>query len=113
MMPNTTLAEAPLFWKAVQEFMGAFPKYSQNDVLFSTESYGGHCGPIYAEYIMKQNDADIPKAVKIPLTGLIVINGLHDALIQTPSMVNFTVSENTYDLPPFNTSKATQIHNEM
>ena len=50
--PNDTLtadstpAAAPNFWKTLQGFMGAFPKYSRHEFFFTTESYGGHYGKL-------------------------------------------------------------------
>jgi carboxypeptidase C (cathepsin A) len=34
-------------WKTLQGFMGAFPQYSRNGFSFTTESYGGHYGPVF------------------------------------------------------------------
>jgi carboxypeptidase C (cathepsin A) len=34
-------------WKTLQGFMGAFPHYSRNGFSFTTESYGGHYGPVF------------------------------------------------------------------
>jgi carboxypeptidase C (cathepsin A) len=48
---NTTEGAAPSMWKTLQGFMGAFPQYSTNGVHFATESYGGHYGPIFNEYV--------------------------------------------------------------
>lgn len=47
---NTTANAAPNFWKTIQGFMGAFPDYSRNGFHFTTESYGGHYGPVFSEY---------------------------------------------------------------
>lgn len=46
---NSTRNAAPGFWKTLQGFMGAFPQYSRGGFHFSTESYGGHYGPIFNE----------------------------------------------------------------
>jgi carboxypeptidase D len=79
--PNITLtadstpAAAPNFWKTLQGFMGAFPQYARNGFHFATESYGGHYGPIFNQYIEKQN-AKLPKgAVKIELETVLIGNG--------------------------------------
>lgn len=69
---NSTLAAAPNFWKALQGFMGAFPQYSRNGFHFSTESYGGHYGPIFNGYIEEQNAKNIPGAHKISLESVII-----------------------------------------
>lgn len=47
LVPNTTLGAAPNMWKTLQGFMGAFPEYSRNGFSFTTESYGGHYGPVF------------------------------------------------------------------
>lgn len=52
---STTIGAAPSMWKTLQGFMGAFPQYSRKDFNFATESYGGHYGPIFNEYIETQN----------------------------------------------------------
>lgn len=46
---NTTANTAPNMWKLLQGFMGAFPQYSRNAFHFTTESYGGHYGPVMNE----------------------------------------------------------------
>lgn len=47
LVPNTTQGAAPNMWKTLQGFMGAFPNYSRNGFSFTTESYGGHYGPVF------------------------------------------------------------------
>lgn len=44
---NSTSDAAPNFWKTLQGFMGAFPQYARNGFHFTSESYGGHYGPIF------------------------------------------------------------------
>lgn len=44
---NATEAAAPGMWKTLQGFMGAFPQYSRKGFSFTTESYGGHYGPVF------------------------------------------------------------------
>jgi carboxypeptidase D len=90
--------------------MGVFPQYAQNDVVFATESYGGHYGPVFSEYIMKQNEAHIPGAVNISLSALLIGNGWFDPMLQYPAYLNFTVSSgNSYDLRIFNSSTERKI----
>jgi len=72
---GSTAAAAPNFWKTLQGFMGAFPKYARNGFHFATESYGGHYGPIFNKYIEEQN-AHLPHgAVRIDLKTVLIGNG--------------------------------------
>jgi carboxypeptidase C (cathepsin A) len=86
--PNETLTAdstpnaAPNFWKTLQGFMGAFPKYSRDSFHFSSESYGGHYGPVFNEYIEQQNEKNIPGAHQIKLETVLIGNGWYDPLIQ-------------------------------
>jgi len=52
--------------------MGAFPQYSKHEFAFSTESYGGHYGPIFNEFFETQNSMKIPGAHRISLESLII-----------------------------------------
>ncbi|KAM3070273.1 hypothetical protein ACMFMG_010109 [Clarireedia jacksonii] len=111
---NTTQAGAPYFWKTLQGFMGAFPKYSRSGFHFATESYGGHYGPIYNEYIESQNAKNISGAHKISLESVFIGNGWYDPLIQYQAYYNFTVYPgNTYDYSPFNASVQAQFYNNV
>ncbi|KAF2152263.1 alpha/beta-hydrolase [Myriangium duriaei CBS 260.36] len=115
--PNSTAAAAPFFWKTLQGFMGAFPQYSRNGFHFSSESYGGHYGPVFNTYIEHQN-AKIQKNPSvghpIKLESVIIGNGWYDPLIQYAAYYNFTVSPgNTYDYRPFNETIEKQMYNSM
>lgn len=72
---NSTTNAAPNFWKTLQGFMGAFPQYSRNGFHYSSESYGGHYGPVYNAYIEEQNAKDIPGATKISVETVLIGNG--------------------------------------
>ncbi|OAL02111.1 alpha/beta-hydrolase [Phaeosphaeriaceae sp. SRC1lsM3a] len=56
--PNTTLAAAPFIWDFMQTWIQEFPGYKSvdNRVSMWGQSYGGHYGPIYADYFEQQND---------------------------------------------------------
>jgi carboxypeptidase C (cathepsin A) len=111
---NTTPGGAPNFWKTLQGFVGAFPQYSKKGVILASESFGGHYGPVYSEYIMRQNN-DLPQgAISIPLIGLSIANGLSDPLLQIPTYYNFTLSSgNPYDLKLLNQSMEQNIYNSL
>ncbi len=138
--PNETLTAdstphaAPNFWKTLQGFMGAFPDYSRDSFHFSSESYGGHYGPVFNEYIEQQNEKNIPGAKKIKLETVLIGNGWYDPLIQyqgdyitipstkwessltilSAAYYNFTVYPgNTYDYSPFNDSVKAQFYNNL
>lgn len=72
---NSTQNAAPTFWKTLQGFVGAFPQYSRTGFHLATESYGGHYGPIFSEYIQGQNAQNISGAQEIRLESLMVGNG--------------------------------------
>lgn len=62
--------------------MGAFPEYARNGFHFSTESYGGHYGPIFNEYIESQNAKHLHGAHEIKLESVLIGNGWYDPLLQ-------------------------------
>ncbi|GAM86185.1 hypothetical protein ANO11243_041970 [Dothideomycetidae sp. 11243] len=115
--PNSTMAGAPFFWQTLQGFMGAFPQYSRHGFHFSTESYGGHYGPVYNTYIEQQNEKIRCGEIdghKIKLEGVLIGNGWYDPLIQYGAYYNFTVFPgNTYDYAPYNESVAQQVYHAM
>ena len=111
---NSTDAAAPYFYLTLQGFMGAFPQYSRETYNFATESYGGHYGPVFNEYIETQNALDIPGTHKIHLNSVLIGNGWFDPLIQYQAYYNFTVYPgNTYDYSPYNSSIQAQVYNNL
>jgi carboxypeptidase D len=111
---DSTPAAAPNFWKTLQGFMGAFPQYSREEFFFTTESYGGHYGPIFNEYILEQNAKEIPGAKEINLAGVLIGNGWYDPLIQYAAYYNYSVSPgNTYDYSGLNESMQAYMFNNM
>ncbi|KXT05355.1 hypothetical protein AC578_11082 [Pseudocercospora eumusae] len=136
---NSTINAAPSMWRTLQGFMGAFPEYSRNEFSFATESYGGHYGPIFNDYIEKQNDliaaGQLKGAHHINLKTLLIGNGWYDPLVQYEAYYNFTLRStyynnssrhqlinpsalqvypgNTYDYSPYNASTQAQIYNAM
>ncbi|KAI0481773.1 Alpha/Beta hydrolase protein [Xylaria cf. heliscus] len=111
---SSTPAAAPNFWKTLQGFMGAFPQYARNGFHFATESYGGHYGPIFNQYILEMN-AHLPhKAKKINLETVLIGNGWYDPMVQYQAYYNFTVFPgNTYDYAPFNEANASMFYNNL
>ncbi|KAI1451907.1 carboxypeptidase S1 [Annulohypoxylon moriforme] len=111
---NSTTNAAPNFWKTLQGFMGAFPKYSRNGFHFATESYGGHYAPVFNAYIEEQNEKNITGAKEIQLETVLIGNGWYDPIIQYQAYYNFTVFPgNTYDYAPFNASIESQFYNNL
>ncbi|KAI1075357.1 alpha/beta-hydrolase [Whalleya microplaca] len=111
---NSTANAAPNFWKTLQGFMGAFPQYSRNGFHFTTESYGGHYGPVFNKYIEEQNARNISGAKQIQLETVMIGNGWYDPVIHYPAYYNFTVYPgNTYDYSPFNESQAAMFYNNV
>ena len=108
---NTTNAGAENFWLTLQGFMGAFPQYSRHNYYFTTESYGGHYGPIYNEYFETQNAKNISGAHQISLAGVLIGNGWYDPLLQYQAYYNFSVSPgNTYDFQLLNQTGQDQMY---
>jgi carboxypeptidase C (cathepsin A) len=111
---SSTDGAAPNFWKTLQGFMGAFPQYSREEFLFTTESYGGHYGPIFNEYFETQNAKNISGAKSIKLGAVLIGNGWYDPIIQYQAYYNYTVSPgNTYDYSPFNKSVQQEMYNNL
>ncbi|PYI36265.1 serine carboxypeptidase [Aspergillus indologenus CBS 114.80] len=111
---NSTDNAAPNFYRALQGFMGAFPQYSRESFHFTTESYGGHYGPVFNEYIEQQN-AHLPHgAKKVQLESVMIGNGWYDPIIQYQAYYNFTVYPgNTYDYQPYNASISALLYNNV
>jgi carboxypeptidase C (cathepsin A) len=69
---NSTYDAASNFYRALQGFMGAMPQYSRSVFHFSSESYGGHYGPIFNEYIEAQNAKKLPGAQHISFETVLI-----------------------------------------
>lgn len=111
---NSTGNAAPNFWKTLQGFMGVFDRYTHNGVHLTTESYGGHYGPIYGEYIEQQNALSIPGTRRINLESVTVGNGWFDPIIQYPAYYNFTVFPgNTFVDDLYDASTQARIYNNL
>ncbi len=111
---NSTVNAAPNVWKTLQGFMGAFPQYSRDGLHLATDSYGGHYGPVFSDYFIKQNKENIADAVNISLYSVLIGNGWVDPVIQFQAYYNFTVSPgNTYDLSFYNTSIQQKLYDNL
>ncbi|KAK5737052.1 hypothetical protein LTR17_007013 [Elasticomyces elasticus] len=115
---NTTQGAAPSMWKTLQGFTGAFPQYSRHQFNFATESYGGHYGPVFNEYLEEQNalikEGKLPGAHYIKLSTLLIGNGWYDPLVQYQAYYNFSIYPgNTYDFDVYNESTKSMIYNAM
>lgn len=115
---NSTLAAAPRFWRTLQGFTGAFPQYSREGFHFATESYGGHYGPVFNEYIQSQNalvrNGSLPGAHEISLRSVMIGNGWYDPLVHYAAYYNFTVYPgNTYDYSPFDEATQRRMYDAM
>lgn len=92
--------------------MGAMPQYSRSGFHISSESYGGHYGPIFNEYIEAQNAMKIPGARHIMLETVLIGNGRYDPPLQYQAYYNYSVFPgNTHDYSPFNASVQAQFYN--
>ncbi|RDW88375.1 carboxypeptidase S1 [Coleophoma cylindrospora] len=112
--PNSTQEAAVGFYNAMQGFMGAFPQYAANGVHINTASYGGHYGPIFADYIVKQNKVKAAGTVDIPLKTLMIENGFYDTRVQFAAYYNYTVSPgNTYNLNPYTAAQEQQLYTNI
>ncbi|QIX01629.1 hypothetical protein AMS68_007146 [Peltaster fructicola] len=115
---NSTANAAPSMWKTLQGFMGAFPQYARNGFHFTTESYGGHYGPVFNEYIETQNAlikrGRLQGAKEIQLESVMIGNGWYRPLVQYAAYYNYTVYPgNPYDYSPYNKTIQDQLYNAM
>jgi carboxypeptidase C (cathepsin A) len=111
---NSTIIAASAAWHFLQGFLSAFPQYNPGhhpntatteatSVNLFGESYGGQYGPTFADYFEDQNERRLTgeispsNTLEIKIATLGIVNGLVDALVQTPSTASF-VYDNTYDL---------------
>ncbi|KAG1819078.1 Alpha/Beta hydrolase protein [Suillus subaureus] len=91
---NSTETAAYFVWTAFQVLFESqlFSKYASRELIFATESYGGHYGPGFVTYFEERN-ALIPSgeidAVPVVVSAMMINNGWYDPLIQTISYLNF------------------------
>ncbi|PIB03093.1 Carboxypeptidase S1 A [Cercospora beticola] len=100
---NSTQHAATAIWHFAQTWFEEFPQYKPNDERISlfTESYGGHYGPGFMDYFVRQNSkidkGEIPAegAHYLHLSTLGIINGCIDAPDMIESEIIFAYN-NTY-----------------
>ncbi|KAM7196849.1 alpha/beta-hydrolase [Rhypophila sp. PSN 637] len=111
---NTTGQAAEVMWNVMQVWMQDFPKYTSPNKTFSiwSESYGGHYGPIFADFFTQQSNkmtasnsnTTSPSSnnltpLQIDTVG--IINGCIDSEIQIPFYPEFAFN-NTYGIKAIN-----------
>lgn len=87
-------------WKFLQIFLAdsRFSNLQTRDFGLWAESYGGHYGPVFADYFIDQNaaiSAGTISGISINLKVLGLGNGLTDALAQYPGYITYS-SNNPY-----------------
>ncbi|KAK3705486.1 hypothetical protein LTR37_013303 [Vermiconidia calcicola] len=105
---NSTKHSATALWHFAQTWFEEFPHYKPADEQISlfTESYGGHYGPAFVEFFMRQNELIAngtiagPGAHYLHLNTLGIINGCVDQEAMATSYATFT-RNNTYGLDIF------------
>ncbi|KAI8717750.1 hypothetical protein NCS52_00851900 [Fusarium sp. LHS14.1] len=89
---NSTITAAPYIWKFMQVFLDRFPKYQSREFGLFSQSYGGHYGPEFADYFLKQNDAidaGTVKGHKLDMVALGINNGWIDPKMQFKSYATY------------------------
>ncbi|KAJ6549989.1 serine carboxypeptidase [Mycena capillaripes] len=97
---GTSLEAASDVWKFLQIFLtdSRFSHLAVNDLALWTESYGGHFGPIFANYFLSQNvaiKAGTVTGLPLNLKTLGIGNGLTDGISQYPGYISYA-SANPY-----------------
>ncbi|KAK5128269.1 hypothetical protein LTR85_002936 [Meristemomyces frigidus] len=106
---NTTSHAAVAIWHFAQTWFEEFPFYKPADEQISlfTESYGGHYGPAFVSFFMRQNELIAIGTLSGPglhylhMNTLGIINGCIDMVEQAWSYATFAVN-NTYGINAFN-----------
>ncbi|KAI0186925.1 alpha/beta-hydrolase, partial [Astrocystis sublimbata] len=94
---NSTAQAAHAFWHFAQSWFTEFPHYKPTDNRISlwAESYGGHYGPGFFDFMRHQNEkiasgsTNEKNAHYLHLDTLGIVNGLIDAVIQQESAISF------------------------
>lgn len=101
---DTTDLAAVAAWHIIQAFYSALPQLDSEvkstDFNLWTESYGGHYGSSFYNYMSEQNDAIANGSVQgmpLEMKHLGIINGIIDEYTQAPFYPEFAVN-NTYGI---------------
>ena len=108
---NSTNHAAVALWHFAQTWFEEFPHYKPEDEQISlfTESYGGHYGPAFVSFFMRQNELISNGTISGPgvhylhFNTLGIVNGCIDMESQTLSYATFP-RNNTYGIMAFNES---------
>ena len=64
-------------------FRAAFPEHAARDIIFASESYGGHYAPAWTGAVLDYNDAQAAAGgAPLPLVGVLVGNGITNSTVQ-------------------------------
>ncbi|KAF4554015.1 Serine carboxypeptidase-like protein 8 [Elsinoe fawcettii] len=96
---NSTTAAAPVFYKAIQGFLGAFPKYARNQINVATSGFGGNYAPVYSQYFDKRNKnlRAGSAATKVTIESLSINAPSISPITLYNQLYNYTVN-NPYDV---------------
>lgn len=98
---NNSASDAEDVYAFLQLFYAQFPEYAQLDFSIAAESYGGTYAPNIASTIHKQNldlasSSSQTHRFHIPLSTVIIGNGLTDPLIQFASVPDYACAPSPY-----------------
>jgi carboxypeptidase C (cathepsin A) len=90
---DSTEAAAVDVWHAISTFYRSLPEFNGNikskTFHLATQSYGGHYGPVFFNYIRKQVEALAPDEVVLEIGSLLVIDGIIDYSTQVSAYPRF------------------------
>ncbi|KAK1215204.1 hypothetical protein PQX77_022200 [Marasmius sp. AFHP31] len=98
---NSTNTAAPFFWQAFQILFesGEFSKFKTRELLFTSESYGGHYGPGFVTYFDQQNERIRNGEIQgelINVRAMMINNGWYDPLLGDKAYVDFATNAPGY-----------------
>ena len=117
---NSTTHSAVALWHFAQTWFEEFPHYKPADEQISlfTESYGGHYGPAFVSFFMRQNELISNGTIAGPgvhylhLNTLGIVNGCIDVEEETLAYASFA-RHNTYGIQAVNESQYYQMMYEI